>query len=47
MYTLRLVQYGGTGEAIVEASVSSAERNYTLTGGFQLGMLRYVCDTSV
>ena len=47
MYTLRLVQYGGTGEAIVEAIVSSTERNYTLTGGFQLGMLRNVCDTSV
>ena len=47
MYTLRLVQYGRTGEAIVEAIVSSTERNYTLTGGFLLGMLRNVCDTSV
>ena len=47
MYTLRLVQYGGTGEALVEAIVSSTERNYALTGGFLLGMLRNVCDTSI
>ena len=39
MYVLRLIQYGETGVTIVEDSVSSMERNHTLTGGFQLSML--------